>query len=229
MDYKKIVEVCCADAASVAAAEKAGAARIELCAALPLGGVTPSVGAIAMARRIFSGRINVLIRPREGNFVYNESEKRAIILDISAAADAGCDGVVVGALTSEGYIDGDFAARMAEAAHDLHLSLTFHRAFDECRDRDGALSTLAGLGYDRILTSGGAEDALSGVQELARLNRLADGRIIILPGGGVTPGNAAAIIDTVGTNEIHGSCRNISGGSSDANVILTIMQNINHE
>lgn len=229
MVLKKIVEVCCADAVSVAAAEKADASRIELCTALPLGGVTPSPGAMTIARETFSGKINVLIRPREGNFVYNEPEKRAILLDISSAAVAGCDGVVVGALTPEGYIDSDFATRMAEAAHNQHLSLTFHRAFDECRDREGALEILAGLGYDRILTSGGAEDALTGVSELARLNHQADGRIIILPGGGVTPENAAEIINTVGTTEIHGSCRVKGGISSDANVISTIMQIINHE
>ncbi len=229
MVLKKKVEVCCADISSVAAAEKAGAPRIELCAALPLGGVTPSVGAMAMARRIFSGKIHVLVRIRDGNFVYNSDEKEAMYLDLPAVAAAGCDGVVVGALNADGSIDREFAAKMAETAHKLHLSITFHRAFDVCNDRKSTLDTLISLGYDRVLTSGGADDALTGAEELAALNRQADGRIIILPGGGVTANNAAEIIDTVGTTEIHGSCRLKGGLSSDTNVITDIMHIINHE
>lgn len=226
---KRIVEVCCGDAASVAAAEKAGASRIELCSVLPLGGVTPSPGVVTVAREVFGGKIHVLIRPREGDFVYNDTEKEAMLRDIAYMAAAGCDGVVVGALQADGSVDAEFAAELAQEAHRNRLSVTFHRAFDECNDRSEALETLAGLGYDRILTSGGAESALAGAEELARLIRQADGRLIILPGAGVTPSNAAEIIRLTGATEIHGSCRAEGGSSSDANVISTIMQIIDHE
>lgn len=229
MVLTKIVEVCCADAASVVAAQKAGAPRIELCSALPLGGVTPSPGIISIAREIFKGRIHVLLRPRDGDFIYNEHEKEAMLRDISHIAAAGCDGIVVGALLADGSIDRDFAALIAEQAKCNNLSLTFHRAFDVCRDRSEALEAFVALGYDRILTSGGADNALLGAVELARLNKQAAGRITILPGGGVTPENAVEIIRMTGATEIHGSCRAGYGLSSDANVISTIMHIINNE
>lgn len=229
MVLTKTVEVCCADTMSVMAAEKAGAPRIELCSALPLGGVTPSSGIVSVARSLFSGRIHVLIRPREGDFVYSDSEKEAMLRDIAHMAEAGCEGVVAGALNADGSVDYDFAARIAREARRNKLSLTFHRAFDVCSDRSEALETLVSLGYDRILTSGGADNALDGADELARLNRQAAGRIIILPGGGVTTRNAGDIIKATGATEIHGSCRAGGSDSSDANVISTIMHIINYE
>ncbi len=225
----KLLEVCCGDADSVAASAIAGAERIELCSALAVGGVTPSAGLMSAARKIFKGRIHVLIRPREGDFVYTQAEKDVMIDDIGLACKCGCDGVVVGALLPDGRIDCGFAALAASTARRHGLSVTFHRAFDQCTDKAEALDALIGMGYDRVLTSGGAESAEEGVDMLASLVAQSSGRIIILPGGGVTAANAARICNATGATEIHGSCRLGGGRSSDASIITLIMQNINHE
>lgn len=225
---EKILEVCCADLKSVIAAAEASAGRIELCAVLASGGVTPSRGMIATARAIYGGTINVLIRVREGNFVFSSYEKAAMLEDITTVAAGRCDGVVTGALTSDGDIDLDFAKAAAELAKKKGLSITFHRAFDHCRDRRVALEQLIALGYDRVLTSAGAADVEAGKDDLKALCEQAAGRIIILPGGGVNLNNAADIISYCGTTEIHGSCR-AGGESSDPEVIRHIIKSINHQ
>lgn len=222
----KVLEVCCADIASVEAAALAKAPRIELCSVLAVGGVTPSAGTLAIAREIYGGTINVLIRHREGNFIYTEIEKKVMLRDIEAVAGK-ADGVVVGALDADGNIDLDFASQAVAKAKALGLSITFHRAFDDCKDQSKALEELIALGYDRILTSGGADNVCKGLDSLAALVRQAAGRIIILPGGGVNASNASMIVDRTSASEIHGSCRKDSD-SSDKNVITSIMQSINH-
>lgn len=223
---EKVLEVCCADIASVRAAALANAPRIELCSVLGVGGVTPSAGTLAIAREIYSGAINVLIRHREGDFIYNDTEKEVMLADIEAVAGK-ADGVVVGALDADGNIDLDFASRAVSLAKDLGLSITFHRAFDDCKDQSEALGQLIALGYDRILTSGGADNVCDGLDSLAALVRQADGRIIILPGGGVNASNAAMVTERSRATEIHGSCRKDSQ-SSDPAIITSIIKSINH-
>ena len=203
---EKVLEVCCADIASVRAAALANAPRIELCSVLAVGGVTPSTGTLAIAREIYSGAINVLIRHREGDFIYNDTEKEVMLADIEAVAGK-ADGVVVGALDADGNIDLDFASQAVSKAKSLGLSITFHRAFDDCKDQSEALEQLIALGYDRILTSGGADNVCDGLDSLTALVRQADGRIIILPGGGVNTSNAAMVTERSGATEIHGSGR----------------------
>lgn len=225
---EKILEVCCADLKSVIAAAEANARRIELCSVLASGGVTPSRGMIAQARALYSGTINVLIRTREGNFVFSSYEKAAMLKDIDTVAEEKCNGVVTGALTCDGEIDLDFAKAAAELARKNGLSITFHRAFDHCRNRHEALEQLIALGYDRVLTSAGALDVEAGKEGLKALREQAAGRIIILPGGGVNLNNAAHITDYCGTTEIHGSCRS-GGESSDAEIIHHIIKSINHQ
>ncbi len=227
MQVEKILEVCCADIASVCAAATAGASRIELCAVLGEGGVTPSAGMMLVARKVFKNTINVLIRVREGDFVYSDEEKAAMLLDIDTVASTGCNGAVVGALTSEGDIDIEFASKAVARAHSHGLSITFHRAFDHCKNRVEALEQLISLGYDRVLTSAGADNVVEGIDGLKQLVELASGRIIILPGGGVNADNAATVIETTSATEIHGSCR-AGSSSSDSDIIRTIINRINH-
>ena len=205
---KTLLEVCTGSLASVEAAAEGGAERIELCAALPLDGLTPSLGTIRLVRQRWPQlRIHVLVRPREGDFVYSLAELRAMALDIEAAKPY-ADGFVSGALTPEGDIDMMATEVLVRQSGDKPF--TFHRAFDHCRQPLVALEQLIRLGCSRILTSGQQPSALAGIDLLRRLNDVSSGRIIIMPGGGVNAENARLILDQTGCSEIHGSC---SGGS----------------
>ena len=208
MPMKTLLEVCTGSLASVEAAAEGGAERIELCAALPLDGLTPSLGTIRLVRQRWPQlRIHVLVRPREGDFVYSQAELRAMALDIEAAKPY-ADGFVSGALTPEGDIDMMATEVLVRQSGDKPF--TFHRAFDHCRQPLVALEQLIRLGCSRILTSGQQPTALAGIDLLRRLNDVSSGRIIIMPGGGVNAENARLILDQTGCSEVHGSC---SGGS----------------
>lgn len=199
-----LLEVCCGDIDSVRAAIKGGASRVELCSALSEGGVTPSAALICQA--VATGiSVNVLIRPRGGDFLYSADERHIMKEDIRRAADCGASGVVIGALRPDGFIDTDLCRRLVKAAGDI--SVTFHRAFDMCRDPEKGLEEVIGLGCHRILTSGGAASATEGADTLRMLNQKAGKRIIILAGGGVNPDNAAGLIRSTGVKEIHASAR----------------------
>lgn len=202
---KNILEVCAGDIESIIAAAKGGADRIELCSALSEGGITPSIGLIRKALEVPGIKVNVLIRPRGGDFIYSEDEVECMVADIEAAKEAGVNGVVIGALTPEGDIDIPVCQQLMTAAKGL--SVTFHRAFDRCRNPEKALEQIIDLGCDRILSSGQAGSALEGKEMLAAMVRQARGRIIILAGAGVSESNAAEIIRFTGTNEIHASAR----------------------
>lgn len=204
-----LLEVCCGDIASVHAAIAGGARRIELCSALSEGGVTPSAGLIARAVGSGIQTVHVLIRPRGGDFLYDEDEISIMETDIRQAVSAGAHGVVIGALTTDGAIDTTACRRLIKAAEGR--SVTFHRAFDLCRDPYKALEDIIALGCDRILTSGLAPSALEGAETLRKLNRQADRRIIILAGGGVTPKNAREILSASGVTELHASAKSTVG------------------
>lgn len=204
---KKILEVCCGSLTDVIHAVEGGAERIELCTALSVDGLTPSTGLTEQVRRMFPTLLlHVLIRPREGCFVYNEEEKEVILRDIRHAVAVGADAIVSGALTKEGDIDIPFVRRMIEDCG--ACPLTFHRAFDVCRDPLHALLVLKELGVGRILTSGQQLTAEEGIPLLRQLVRVAEGSPIIIPGGGVNSSNVQKIIRETGVHEIHGSCRN---------------------
>ncbi|MCR4592109.1 MAG: copper homeostasis protein CutC [Bacteroidaceae bacterium] len=222
MDFK--LEVCCADLPSLRAAVAGGAHRVELCQALDMDGLTPSAGMIRMA--VNSGiAVHVLIRPRGGNFVYSEDEVDCMIYDIQMARELGAQGVVIGALTPKGDVDLQACHRMVEAAGDK-MHITFHRAFDVCRNPQEALLEIYSLGCDRVLTSGQASSAEEGISLLKELVDEAkkfeprsgcgvrESNFYIMPGAGVTPQNAARIIKETGTTEIHGSLR--KNGHTDA-------------
>lgn len=198
-----VLEVCCGSLASALAAVEGGAERIELCSALSLDGLTPSVGCIRLLRRSFPDlRIHVLIRPHEGDFVYSEDELRVMEQDILFAAEAGATAIVSGALTPDGLLDVNATTRLLNASR--QLPFTFHRAFDLIQDQELALRQLQELGVTRVLTSGGAATAEAGIPALRRL--VQQGGVTILPGGGVNRQNASRIIQETGATEIHGSC-----------------------
>jgi copper homeostasis protein len=204
-----ILEICAGSVESAVAARDGGAKRIELCAALEIGGVTPSAGLIAEARKIDGLVLNVIIRPRGGDFLYNEYEVACMLQDIRTCKELGADGVVIGALTADGDIDTVICKQLIAATEGM--SVTFHRAFDMCRDSKKALEELIELGCNRVLTSGQAATAQAGIPLLKELMEQAAGRIIIMPGCGVSSANAAAILQATGAIEIHASARQSVG------------------
>lgn len=209
---KRLLEVCTGNLASVIAAVKGGAERIELCSALSLDGLTPSIGLLKYVRQTYPQlKIHVLIRSCEGGFVYSKDDLETMLLDIHEAS-AYADGIVCGALTPEGDIDTEALRLMVEASEGKPF--TFHRAFDKCRNPQEALEQMIDAGCKRILTSGQQPSAEQGIPLLHKLNKQADGRIIIMPGGGVNEKNARLILDQTGCIEIHGSCSSGSGVTS---------------
>ncbi len=212
------LEVCCADLDSVLAAKAGGAHRVELCEALELDGLTPRSELIGKA--VESGiRVHVLIRPREGDFNYTEAEARLMIQQIAEARQLGAQGVVWGALTGEGHINMPLCRRLMEASRGM--SVTFHRAFDVCREPLEALEDIISLGCHRLLTSGQAPSAQQGIPLLRQLVAQAAGRIIIMPGAGVSPQNAAQILSETGATEIHGSLR--MGGHTSEEMVREVV------
>lgn len=200
-----IIEICVDCPASVEACAEAGADRIELCAGLVEGGTTPSAGFLHMARRRFSGRLMMMIRPRSGDFVYSAAEEAVMVQDIAAARDGGADGVVLGALKPDGRIDAALTARLMAAARGMEV--TFHRAFDVSRDPAESLEVLMALGVTRVLTSGGRPSVPEGLDALAGLVRQAAGRIAVLPGGGIRPEFIPRLAAATGVTECHLSAR----------------------
>ena len=213
---KRILEVCTGNMASVIAAAQGGAERIELCSALALGGVTPTIGMMKWIRQQYPElKIQVLIRSREGNFVYDKADLEAMLEDIRLSLPY-ADGIVCGALTAEGDIDTKALKLMMESTE--NKPFTFHRAFDRCRNPKQALEQIIDAGCARILTSGQQPSAEQGIPLLRELVQQAADRIIIMPGGGVTTKNARLIIDQTGCKEIHGSFSAGSGVTSAADV-----------
>ena len=199
-------EICTNSVESCIAAQEGGANRVELCAGIPEGGTTPSFGEIAMAREVLQNtRLHVIIRPRGGDFLYTPIEIKTMLKDIETARKSGADGVVFGCLTKEGDVDVEATKALVEAAQGL--SITFHRAFDVCRDAHKALEQIIALGCHRILTSGQQPNAEQGIPLLKELQKQADGRIILLAGCGVNEKNIAHIAQETGITEFHFSAR----------------------
>ena len=197
-------EACCPSLEAVLAAERTGARRIELCERLEIGGVTPSEELLRAALAATSLPVHVLIRPRGGDFVYDEGEVRTMLSDIARCRKLGASGVVVGALTPGGAVDAPVMRRLVAAARPL--SVTFHRAFDESADPLTAFGEILSLGCDRLLTSGHAPDAMAGRALIGELVRRAGGRLVVMAGCGVRPGNIAQIARDSGAPEFHSSC-----------------------
>ncbi|GAA4442786.1 copper homeostasis protein CutC [Pontibacter saemangeumensis] len=199
------LEICIDSVASALAAERGGAQRVELCDYLVGGGTTPSAGMIAVVRRHIQISLHVLIRPRRGDFLYSEEEFEVMKRDIAVCRELGADGVVIGMLKADGTIDMDRTRELIALAQPL--SVTFHRAFDLTPDPYKALDDLLQLEVQRLLTSGQQETALQGVDLIRELQERAKGKLIIMPGSGVNPGNVREIIARTGVNEVHASVR----------------------
>jgi copper homeostasis protein len=196
-----ICEICVDSVAGVRAAKAAGAQRVELCADLLEGGITPSLGMIRQARKVPGIDLNVMIRPRGGDFLFNEDEFAAMRADIETAKAKGANGVVIGLLTAAAEIDVDRTRDLVALARPL--SVTFHRAFDVAAEPFGALETLIELGVDRVLTSGQEPTVLEGLPLIVELMKRAGDRIVIMPGGGITARNIDRIVGAARPREIH--------------------------
>lgn len=223
MENKRFLECCCTDAAEAVEAMNGGAGRIELCEDLSCGGVTPSRSNLEATLRAVNIPVNVLVRARGGDFVYDEAEIPAMIGSVRMCRELGVNGVVVGALRKDGSIDIETVRRLMAEAEGLHV--TFHRAFDECADPFAALEDIIALGCDRLLTAGHASNVNDGERTLKELNDRADGRIVILAGSGVRPGNIARLEASTGCKEFHSSSHGPDGRTSSEVVAAMVDYN----
>jgi copper homeostasis protein len=201
------LEVCANSVTSAVAAQEGGAIRVELCENLKEGGTTPSHGQILMARKLLHIKLICIIRPRAGDFLYTDLEYDIMMADIRYCIDAGCDGVVIGILHADGTVDKKRCIEMVRLAKQWGLGVTFHRAFDMCKDLYQALEDIIEIGCDRILTSGGKSTAMEGVAVLNHLVQNAAGRISIMPGAGVNEANVADLVRFTNVTEVHSSAR----------------------
>lgn len=195
------VEICVDSVESAVAAQAGGAQRVELCDNLMEGGTTPSFGAIEAARELLSIKLHVIIRPRGGDFLYSETEFDIMRRDIVTAKRLGVDGVVIGILDANGDIDTVRTAELTRLARPM--TVTFHRAFDVCRDAHKAVDQLAEIGVDRILTSGQEATAVEGLDLLAELVSYAGDRITIMACGNLNERNIHKVITATKASEAH--------------------------
>lgn len=207
-----MLEVCVDTIQAALLAEKSGANRIELCSALDLGGVTPSGPLISAVRRLTKLPLIVLVRSRAGDFFYEGIDCDLMVEEAKQAIELGADGIAVGGLVASMDLDLTFLRSVVKALPKCQLVM--HRAFDQVREPLIALESLVELGFSRILTSGGPDMAIDGVDELHRLCECAQGRIEILPAGGVDPSNALEILTKSGADQLHGSFRETRNGKS---------------
>lgn len=217
---KFLLEVRVDSVESAIAAQKGGAARVELCDNLFEGGTTPSAGMIKAAREHLRIGLHVMIRPGGEDFCYSDIEFEVMKKDISIAKQLGADGVVFGLLNPDHTVDLERTRDLVQLARPLRV--TFHRAFDLATDSFQALEDVVSLGIDRILTSGREKTALAGLPLITRLVQAAAGRVIIMPGSGITPQNVRTILAASGAAEIHaGSAVSIKKEYLQSGLFLT--------
>ncbi|MEC9476978.1 MAG: copper homeostasis protein CutC [Planctomycetota bacterium] len=198
------IEVCIEDAAFAEITAAAGADRIELCSALDLGGLTPTPASV---RKTKSAGVpfNAMVRIRDGDFVLDENDIALMRDEISIHIENGASGIVLGALTEEGKVDAVALQWLVEACQGRPV--TFHRAFDHCVDRVTGLEQIIDCGCQRLLTSGGAETAMEGVEEISRIVESSAGRIEVIAGGGIRPGSALQLVEKTELRWLHLSGR----------------------
>jgi len=201
------LEVCCYSTVSALIAQDAGADRIELCADASVGGTTPSYAAIELASAKLNIALHVIIRPRGGDFLYSADEFNIMQRDIEVCKKLNCDGVVIGILTAEGFVDVGRTRALVQLAKPM--SVTFHRAFDMTNDASEALEIVIASGCDRLLTSGHHNTAIEGHDELKQLVAQATGRITVMPGAGVRSDNIVELAQRTGAVEFHSSARTL--------------------
>lgn len=206
------LEICVDSHAGLAAAIEGGADRIELCAALDLGGLSPPLSLLKAAQDC-PVPVYCMVRPRPGDFVFSAAEIAGMCAEIAQIRDLGLAGVVLGAGAPDG-LDGAALQQLAAAA--AGLGKTLHRVVDILNDRDPAVRIAGDLGFERVLTSGGMPKAIDGVDAIASMVATAPDGLSVMPGGGVTPENAAEILRRTRTREIHGSASRITADGSSA-------------
>jgi copper homeostasis protein len=215
------VEICVEGVDGLVAAQSAGADRVELCASLLEGGITPSVGMVRAALAVATIPFHVIIRPRGGDFLYSELEFQSMLEDVKAMKALGVAGVVIGCLTPEGTIDEARTKALVDAAHPLKV--TNHRAFDMTRDYREAIEALIRCGVDRVLTSGQADSALEGISTLAGTVEAAKGRIRIMACGGLNKNNIGRVYRETKVDDLHfAALKDIDGGMTYRNVGVTM-------
>ena len=199
------LEICANSVTSALAAQDGGADRVELCQNLDLGGTTPSLGQVWLARAGLTIGTHVLIRPRGGDFLYSALEFQEMKADIAFCKEIKCDGVVIGLLLADGRVDTVRTAELVELARPMQV--TFHRAFDRCKDPVGALESIIDIGCDRLLTSGLKNTAWEGTETITKLIKQANGRIDVMPGAGINEQNIARIAESTGATSFHSSAK----------------------
>jgi copper homeostasis protein len=197
------LEICIDTADALALCEKAGVARLELCSALSVGGLTPSVGLMQLAAKSTVAS-RAMIRPRAGDFAFSQADTSQMLIDIDMARDCRLEGVVLGAIQQDATLDVTLLRSLCDRSGSLKKTL--HRAVDLVPDPSRAIDIAVDLGFDCILTSGGSPRATDGVERLRRMVDHADGRISIMPGAGVNPTNVAQILSQTGATWVHSSC-----------------------
>lgn len=210
-----LLEVCVDDVAGLKAAIEGGADRIELCSALPLGGLTPSAGLMSVAARS-PVPCYAMIRPRAGDFTYTPREVDMMTNDIFFAASAGLAGVVFGANLADGSLDAETLKTLSNAVGSMPRTL--HRAFDLVPDMRQAIDLAVDFGFERILTSGRAKSAPEGVDDLADAIRIANKRISIMPGAGVNLSTVDGLLSRLKVGEVHSSC-SVDAEAGDARLV----------
>lgn len=190
------LEICIDSVEGAKIASKYAVKRVELCAALSEGGLTPSAGMIEAVSKVSSAEVFVMIRPSAGGFSYSNQEIKLMERDIRVAKEMGADGVVFGVLLNNKTIDVKRNLYLMETALALNLGTTFHRAIDLCSDPTQSLEDIINLGFDRILTSGGKSTALEGIKSIQKLAEVANNKIEIMAGSGINSKNCAALINT---------------------------------
>lgn len=199
------LEICANSLTSALAAQEGGADRIELCDNMAEGGTTPSYGTILRVRELLHIQVYPIIRPRGGDFLYNEEEFEIMYQDILVCKELGCDGIVIGLLTTDGQVDIERTKQLVEVAGSL--GVTFHRAFDRCHSPFQALEDIIDCGCERILTSGQQPTAVQGAALLSELVTKAKDRIIIMPGSGIRPENIAPLVQQTRAKEYHSTAK----------------------
>ena len=210
---KVTLEICVDTLDDAVTAETAGADRIELCSSLESGGLTPSIGLVRHAVDC-DVPVFAMIRPRAGDFYYSDSDLTCMLSDVEILREAGVSGFVFGALNAQNELHVPVLEKLLSACNGMPATL--HRAFDHCRDPMQSLDVAIQLGFDRILTSGASATVISGMPLLAQLFARAGERIIIMPGGGVTPITARQLLDNLPVSEIHSSCKSPVATSQNA-------------
>lgn len=209
-NYKQLkTELCAYSVEACRVAARLGVNRVELCASPAEGGVTPSAATIEQVSKIEGLDLSVMIRPRGGDFLYSDEEFQTMLLDIEHARNAGATGVVFGILTADGKVDVERTRQLVEASHGMET--TFHRAVDMTEDYEAAVEAVIEAGCDRILSSGGYDKAIDGIENIRRAVDISRGRIEIMAGSGVVASNAEALA-LAGVDALHFSAKKMVMG-----------------